>query len=95
MLCGLHHAHTHTHTHLQEVIQASAERLTKLSAKWEEVRVPLLQQYRGLKVASETRESETTRLLEEMKLMRERMKEVADETRLKDELHKQLVRIEH
>ncbi len=55
--------------------------------------MPLLQQYRELKVASETRESETTRLLEEMKLMRERMKEVADETRVKDDLHKQLVRM--
>ena len=30
-------------------------------------------------------------MLEEIKLLRERMKEVADETRLKDDLYKQLV----
>jgi len=76
---------------LQEVIQSSADRLTKLSAKWEELRGPLLQQYRDLKAESETRETETTRLLDEMRAMRERMKEVADETRLKDDLYKQLV----
>lgn len=70
----------------------SADRLTKLSAKWEEVRGPLVEQYRELKVQSETRETEASRLLEEMKAMRERMKEVADETRVKDDLHKQLVR---
>jgi len=74
------------------VIQSSADRLTKLSAKWEELRGPLLQQYRDLKAESETRETETTRLLDEMRAMRERMKEVADETRLKDDLYKQLVR---
>ena len=78
---------------LQEVIQSSADRLTKLSAKWEEVRGPLLDHYRRVKEESETRESETTLLLEEMKLMRERMREVANETRLKDDLYKQLVRM--
>ena len=73
------------------MIQSSADRLTKLSAKWEELRGPLLQQYRDLKAESETRETVTTQLLDEMRAMRERMKEVADETRLKDDLYKQLV----
>ena len=45
-----------------------------------------------LKGDSENKESETNLLLEEIKLLRERMKEVADETRLKDDLYKQLVR---
>ena len=75
------------------MIQSSADRLTKLSAKWEEVRAPLLLQYRDLKAENATRESQYTQLLEEMRLMRERMKEVADETRVKDDLYKQLVSV--
>ena len=77
--------------YLQEVIQSSADRLAKLAAKWEEVRGPLIERYRTLKGDSENKESETNLLLEEIKLLRERMKEVADETRLKDDLYKQLV----
>lgn len=76
---------------LQELIQTSAERLAKLSSKWEEVRAPLLQQYRKLREHNETQETEASQLLEEMRGMRERMKEVADETRVKDDLRKQLV----
>ena len=45
-----------------------------------------------MKAESENRESETSKLLEEIREMRERMKEVADEARLKDDLYKQLVR---
>ena len=77
---------------MQELIQTSAERLAKLSSKWEEVRGPLLQQYRQLREHNETRETEASQLLEEMRAMRERMREVADETRVKDDLCKQLVR---
>lgn len=79
---------------VQEVIQSSADRLAKLAAKWEELRAPLIERYRTLKGDSENKESETNLLLEEIKLLRERMKEVADETRLKDDLYKQLVRRE-
>ena len=74
------------------MIQSSADRLAKLAAKWEELRAPLIERYRMLKGDSENKESETNLLLEEIKLLRERMKEVADETRLKDDLYKQLVR---
>lgn len=73
------------------MIESSAERLKKLASKWEEVRKPLVEKYRQAKADSENQESETTKLLEEIQLMRERMKEVADETRLKDDLYKQLV----
>ncbi len=65
--------------------------MAKLASKWEDVRQPLLDRYREAKQDSENKESETTKLLEEIRLMRERMKEVADETRLKDDLYKQLV----
>lgn len=76
---------------MQALIQSSADRLAKLAAKWEEIRAPLLDQYRQAKEESESRESETSKLLEEIRMMRERMKQVADETRHKDDLHKQLV----
>lgn len=55
------------------------------------MRKPLLERYRAAKADSENRESETSKLLEEIRQMRERMKEVADETRVKDDLYKQLV----
>ena len=50
-----------------------------------------MRKYRTLKAESENKEGEATLLLEEIRLMRERMKELADETRLKDDLYKQLV----
>lgn len=75
----------------QELIQNSANRLAKLSAKWEEVRAPLLEQYRALRVEIEGRESEEEKVLGEVARMRGRMKEVADETRQKENLYKQLV----
>ena len=73
------------------MIQGSADRLVKLAAKWEEVRAPLLERYRVLRVESEGRESEEGRMLGEVARMRARMKEVADETRQKEGLYKQLV----
>ena len=50
-----------------------------------------MERYRKVKGEQENRESETADLLEEIKMVRERMKEVADETRFKDDLYKQLV----
>ena len=50
-----------------------------------------MEQYRQLRLANESRESEEGRMLEEVRRMRERMKEVADETRQKDNLYRQLV----
>ena len=65
--------------------------MAKLASKWEEVRGPLLEQYRSLRVESEGRESEEERVLAEVARMRVRMKEVADETKQKEVLYKQLV----
>ena len=80
--------------YIQELVQGSADRLTKLSAKWEEVRGPLVERYRVLRRESEGRESEDTRLLGEVGRLRSRMKEVADETRQKESLYKQLVSVQ-
>lgn len=64
-----------------------------LAGKWEDIRGPLVSRYRTLKADSENKEGEATQLLDEIRLMRERMKELADETRLKDDLYKQLVSV--
>ncbi len=77
---------------MQELIKKSTDRLTILSGKWEDIRAPLMTQYRTLKADSENKDIEATQLLDEIRIMRERMKELADETRLKDDLYKQLVR---
>ena len=73
------------------MIQSTVDKLAKLASRWEEVRGPLVEKYRQAKEENEGRESETTRLLEEIRQMRDRMKQVADETRRKDDLHKQLL----
>ncbi|KAL5460593.1 hypothetical protein EMCRGX_G034048 [Ephydatia muelleri] len=76
---------------LQELNQSSADKLEKLAGKWEEIRAPLVARYRDLKDKNKNQSVATALLLEEMKGMRERMKQVADETRAKDDLYKQLV----
>ena len=65
--------------------------MEKFAGKWEEIRAPLVARYRDLKDKNKNQSVTTTLLLEEMKMMRERMKQVADETRAKDDLYKQLV----
>ena len=53
--------------------------------------MPLVARFRDLKDKNKNQSAAMTLLLEEMKMMRERMKQVADETRAKDDLYKQLV----
>jgi len=76
---------------LQALISSSTERLGKVAAQWEEHRAPLIEKYRVLKEEDTQVAAQTTDLLEEIKIVRERMKEVAEEARVKDDLHKQLV----
>lgn len=70
---------------------SSTEKLSKLAAQWEEHRAPLIAKYRMLKEQDSQISAQTADLLEEIKLVRERMKEVAEEARHKDDLYKQLV----
>lgn len=76
---------------LQSVVDNSAQRLVSLATQWEDHRAPLIKEYRELKEFNTLRESEAEKKLEEMKTFREKMKEIAAETRAKEELHKQLV----
>ncbi|KAI0216076.1 Coiled-coil domain-containing protein 22 [Lamellibrachia satsuma] len=76
---------------LQEVVDASHQRLTTLNDQWERIRGPLEEEYRSLQMLGETQMSETDKKLEEMKEMRMKMKQLASESRSKGELCKQLV----
>ncbi|CAI9731695.1 Hypothetical predicted protein [Octopus vulgaris] len=76
---------------LKSVVDNSAQRLVSLATQWESHRVPLIEEYRTLKELSSLREFEAEKKLEEIKTFREKMKEIATETRSKDELCKQLV----
>jgi len=76
---------------LQSVVDASAQRLVNLAQQWEKHRAPLIDQYRELKQLNANRVSEAQKQLEEIKSLREKMKEVADEARGKEDLYKQLV----
>lgn len=76
---------------LQSVVDSSAQRLVNLAQQWEKHRAPLIDQYRELKQLNANRVSEAQKELEEIRSLREKMKEVADEARGKEELHKQLI----
>jgi len=73
-------------------VGTSTEKLSKLAAQWEEHRAPLITKYRVLREQDSQVAAQTSDLLEEIKIVRERMKEVAEEARHKDNLYKQLVR---
>ncbi|XP_019852672.1 PREDICTED: coiled-coil domain-containing protein 22 homolog isoform X2 [Amphimedon queenslandica] len=76
---------------LKGLVQTSSDRIAKLAKKWEEIRGPMMKELRELKSQSDITEIQIQELLQEIQILREGMKEVADETRLKDELYKQLV----
>ncbi|KAM7444037.1 Coiled-coil domain-containing protein 22 [Porites harrisoni] len=76
---------------LQSVVDASAQRLVSLAQQWEKHRAPLIEQYRELKQLNANRVSEAQKQLEEIKSLREKMKEVAEEARGKEDIYKQLV----
>ncbi|GFU96946.1 coiled-coil domain-containing protein 22 homolog [Trichonephila clavipes] len=76
---------------LQAVIDASSQRLVSLANQWEQHRVPLIDQYRELRELSSRRVNETQRKLEEIKVLREKIKSLGVEARQKEEMHKHLV----
>ncbi|XP_050417021.2 coiled-coil domain-containing protein 22 homolog [Patella vulgata] len=75
---------------LQGVVETSTQRLVTLANKWETHRAPLIQQYRELKTLTSQKESEAEKKLAEIRVFRDKMKEVADEVRNKEDLQKQL-----
>ncbi|GIY14863.1 coiled-coil domain-containing protein 22 homolog [Caerostris darwini] len=76
---------------LQGVIDASSQKLVSLANQWEQHRAPLINQYRELRELSSRRVNETQRKLEEIKVLREKIKSLGVEARQKEEMHKHLV----
>ncbi|XP_062577497.1 coiled-coil domain-containing protein 22 homolog [Saccostrea cucullata] len=75
---------------LQAIIDSSAQKLVTLANQWEKHRVPLIEQFRELKQLNSLKESEAEKKLEEIKAFRQKMKEVADDARNKEEMLKHL-----
>ncbi|ELU08217.1 hypothetical protein CAPTEDRAFT_173272 [Capitella teleta] len=78
-------------TDMQGLVEASSERLLSLKAQWEKRRQPLIAQYEELKHLAQSQMSESQQQLEEIQELRERMKQMAADTRTKEEVYKQLV----
>lgn len=76
---------------LQANIDAAAQKLVGLSVQWEKHRAPLIEQYRQLKEQCSKRLNDTQQKLEEIKSMKDKMREISEQARSKEELHKQLV----
>ncbi|CAN8006718.1 unnamed protein product [Ixodes hexagonus] len=76
---------------LQAKIDAAAQKLVGLSVQWEKHRAPLIEQYRQLKEQCSKRLNETQQKLEEIKSMKDKMREISEQARSKEELHKQLI----
>lgn len=76
---------------LNQMVENSSQKLVTLNAQWEKHRTPLIEKYRELKEQSQNRESEVESKIEQIRILREKMKAAADETRGKEELLKQLM----
>ncbi|KAL3212082.1 hypothetical protein MRX96_008328 [Rhipicephalus microplus] len=72
-------------------IDAAAQKLVSLSTQWEKHRAPLIEEYRQLKEQCSKRLNETQQKLEEIKAMKDKMREISEQARTKEEMHKQLV----
>ena len=76
---------------LETVVENSSARLVTLAKQWEEHRKPLIEQYREMKALNSTRLSEAQKKIDEIRSLREKMKETVEEVRNRDELLKDLV----
>ncbi|KAK3916236.1 Coiled-coil domain-containing protein 22-like protein [Frankliniella fusca] len=77
-------------TKLQALIEASTQKLVKLATQWEEHRAPLLQQYRRARQLNSSKASESARTAEALRVTREKVAELTEEVRNKEQLHSYL-----
>jgi chromosome segregation ATPase len=75
---------------LEGMSKEASKKLQELAVKWEEHRVPLVEQLRALKDAQLNKEDETKASLEQIKTMRAQMKAWVAEIHQKDDHYKQL-----
>lgn len=76
---------------LQAVVDASTQRLQSLHQQWDEHRMPLIAECEKLQRENETQANESLKKVEDIRALREKMKEVAEETKGKEESYKQLL----
>lgn len=76
---------------LETVVENSSARLLTLAKQWEEHRKPLIEEYREVKALNSSRLSEAQKKIEQIRSLREKMKESVEEVRSRDELLKDLV----
>mmetsp|Transcript_36535 Transcript_36535/g.91598 ORF Transcript_36535/g.91598 Transcript_36535/m.91598 type:complete len:642 (-) Transcript_36535:279-2204(-) len=78
---------------LEGVTTHSITRLKDLAKEWEQHRQPLLTKYKELKEAFAKRKEGAEKKLDEIRVMRTRMREIADETKKRDDRYHQLVEV--
>jgi len=76
---------------LQEMVEKTTAHLATLAAKWEEARVPLLEELRNVQDLQDAAMGESRVKLEQIKSMREEIKRLIEEIKQRDERYKQLV----
>lgn len=76
---------------LQQISAASAQRLLELANEWEKHRVPLIEEYRGLRDKMRNKKDEVAPKLEEIKKMRSQMKVLAEDIKKKNQTYKELI----
>nr|CAD7262689.1 unnamed protein product [Timema shepardi] len=76
---------------LQTLVETSAQKLVSLAAQWEKHRVPLLEQFRNAKEHNSNKASESQKKVDAVRGLREKVRELGEEARSKEQLHSQLL----
>ncbi|XP_020280155.1 coiled-coil domain-containing protein 22 homolog [Pseudomyrmex gracilis] len=76
---------------LESAIEASTNKLINLANQWEKHRVPLIIKYRQEREKYSTKANASQKKLDEIKLLKEKEKELQEECRNKDQQYSQLV----
>lgn len=75
---------------LHAMIEATTKKLVSLASQWEEHRAPLLLQYREARQLNSSKASESARQVEALRVTRDKVSELTEELRNKEELHTHL-----
>lgn len=76
---------------LEAAINTTTHKLINLASQWEKHRVPLIQKYREEREKHSTKASASQKKLDEIKLLKEKERELQEECRNKDQQYTQLV----
>nr|CAD7198851.1 unnamed protein product [Timema douglasi] len=76
---------------LQTLVETSAQKLVSLASQWEKHRVPLLEQFRNAKEHNSNKASESQKKMDAVRGLREKVRELGEEARSKEQLHSQLL----